>query len=769
MISMSLTSLVTLLAVGLSTKALGSHVGCEHPHGQKRLELYGKIDFTHKIRTSKPDVVQPLFDLGFLLAAGYNQPEARRAFRDALNEDNLCAMCWWGVAYARGPFQNKFAMPPIGTEIKDPDIGSSDYYSSTDFDLALNATKIAADLVGLVPWSEADSTLNQIQSSPEKGLMSMLPTCNAPAGRRRQMLLTHLAPGNGAAPHLVDANPPVYGSHSPASPTPYGGTTSSPRPPFAKSEAPPNVDTTPSAKLLLINRERYYIAAMFDRLSSLEWYGKNWEAAERRYAENMIEVANCFPDDANALALAAEALANLSPWDFAGPAGAGTKGSLPENTKKIITLLQSALQRDPKNPLALHLMIHVTEELPARKSANKTDYAAGLGLESALQLLGMFPTLDHMQHMPSHTFVRVGLWKEAVESNVLSLRASVHASANCLSTLYADHNVAMLVFAASMGAQYEKAQVYARVLRELPRFISDSQFSVVGSQWTAPLLVYVRFANWTKVAVEKPPPVDASSWLSRLQALPGKLQAALGVKAPSSNDGDDVFDDVTLDAKVKPAKRPDAMTDNDYYRRKPRDGPEFAMATWLYAQFMAVASATFKTETEKLSLLEDVKTSLKSVVDNMLDDAKWGKGPGPGLGVLVPGYKLMADVMLKMADARLKWVTGKKEEALTDLKACVELEDKAGYTEPPRLAQQPVRQCLGHLYFKAQQYKEASQVYIEDLNRYPGNPWSLKGLWMSIRNSELKDVAEILPLANSALEAAQSNVDQLPSSCPAFD
>lgn len=72
-----------------------------HTHPAVRSPLR-KFLASHSIRTNQNEMVQRLFDLGMVLAAGYNQPEARRALRQALSSDNLCAMCYWGLAYARG-------------------------------------------------------------------------------------------------------------------------------------------------------------------------------------------------------------------------------------------------------------------------------------------------------------------------------------------------------------------------------------------------------------------------------------------------------------------------------------------------------------------------------------------------------------------------------------------------------------------------------------------------------------------------------------------
>jgi hypothetical protein len=113
--------------------------------------------------------------------------------------------------------------------------------------------------------------------------------------------------------------------------------------------------------------------------------------------------------------------------------------------------------------------------------------------------------MDHLTHMASHSFVRVGRWQDALQvgtecpaatsgarppqqgshcpahapypsdafilaqSNVLALRAGSMGSHACLAGTYPDHDTAMAVFAASSAADLPHADVYARVMRELPR------------------------------------------------------------------------------------------------------------------------------------------------------------------------------------------------------------------------------------------------------------------------------------------------------------
>ncbi|QIE57530.1 hypothetical protein G5B40_20015 [Pikeienuella piscinae] len=50
---------------------------------------------------------QVWFDRGINWTYGYNQEEAVACFRRAIEADPDCAMAWWGVAYANGPFYNR--------------------------------------------------------------------------------------------------------------------------------------------------------------------------------------------------------------------------------------------------------------------------------------------------------------------------------------------------------------------------------------------------------------------------------------------------------------------------------------------------------------------------------------------------------------------------------------------------------------------------------------------------------------------------------------
>ena len=80
--------------------------------------LEGMGDHHHPITTDNPQT-QKLFDQGMVLAYGFNHLEAERSFREAARLDPECAMCYWGIAFVRGPNINSMMDPenvPVALE-----------------------------------------------------------------------------------------------------------------------------------------------------------------------------------------------------------------------------------------------------------------------------------------------------------------------------------------------------------------------------------------------------------------------------------------------------------------------------------------------------------------------------------------------------------------------------------------------------------------------------------------------------------------------------
>lgn len=86
--------------------------------------------------------------------------------------------------------------------------------------------------------------------------------------------------------------------------------------------------------------------------------------------------------------------------------------------KEAAKILNGVLARQPNHPGVAHYLIHSYDYPPL----------AQLALPAARSYAKIAPASAHAQHMPSHIFIRLGLWQEAIRSN-LDAEASAKAFA----------------------------------------------------------------------------------------------------------------------------------------------------------------------------------------------------------------------------------------------------------------------------------------------------------------------------------------------------
>lgn len=98
-------------------------------------------------------------------------------------------------------------------------------------------------------------------------------------------------------------------------------------------------------------------------------------------------------------------------------------------------------------------------------------------------------------------------------------------------------------------------------------------------------------------------------------------------------------------------------------------------------------------------------------------------GNNTGIGILAVAEGLMNGEILA--------AEGKSSAAIAELRQAVRAEDALRYDEPPDWIQ-PTRHTLGAVLIKAKRYKEAEQVYRDDLKYHPNNGWALYGLAQSL-------------------------------------
>jgi tetratricopeptide (TPR) repeat protein len=93
---------VSLRVVSMPAKALCLVVVVLGPTASHAERIVGLSGLEHPITTSSADA-QAFFNQGLEMVYGFNHAAAADAFREAIELDSECAMCFWGVALALGP------------------------------------------------------------------------------------------------------------------------------------------------------------------------------------------------------------------------------------------------------------------------------------------------------------------------------------------------------------------------------------------------------------------------------------------------------------------------------------------------------------------------------------------------------------------------------------------------------------------------------------------------------------------------------------------
>jgi tetratricopeptide (TPR) repeat protein len=113
------------------------------------------------------------------------------------------------------------------------------------------------------------------------------------------------------------------------------------------------------------------------------------------------------------------------------------------NQLKAGAILEPLFERHPEHPGLAHYIIHAYD-VPA---------LAPKALHAARRYATIAPSAPHALHMPSHTFTRVGSWKESIETNIASERAALEQ--NVIGE--ALHAMDYQMYAYLQGAQDRKA------------------------------------------------------------------------------------------------------------------------------------------------------------------------------------------------------------------------------------------------------------------------------------------------------------------------
>ena len=256
----------------------------------------------------------------------------------------------------------------------------------------------------------------------------------------------------------------------------------------------------------LASRERALVEALALRYSDDP--KADGDRLAQDYANAMRRLAARYPDDADIAVLAAEAIMNAHPYDYRR-----SDGSPQPWTPEVVALLDRATRLAPDHPGAHHYRIHLYE-------ASTTP---GKALASADRIGALAPAVGHLVHMPSHIYLRLGRYHDAVLANRAAVESDREylAAVNANPTYAADympHNIHFLWASAlwsgeskaAVQAAEDLARAAARLPQEAPRRGTRQHFQA------APWLTLVRYRQWNALLARPAPPMPDSPYLAGL-------------------------------------------------------------------------------------------------------------------------------------------------------------------------------------------------------------------------------------------------------------
>ena len=252
-------------------------------------------------------------------------------------------------------------------------------------------------------------------------------------------------------------------------------------------------------------REQALIAALALRYSSDPKVARApFDAA---YAAEMAKVVAQFPDDDEIATLYAEAVMDLSPWNYWKPGGQEPN---PQSTP-IVPTLERVLARNPNHPGAIHFYIHAVEASDRPKRAEP--YAD--------RLRGTIPGAGHLVHMPSHIYYRVGRYLDALEDNKTAVKvdeqylADTNAPMGVYRLGYYPHNVHFVMAAAQMAGDGQTVIAAAEKLRELIPDEAARGIAMVQPVKAAPYFAHALFSS-PETIIALPDPGDTIPYVKAM-------------------------------------------------------------------------------------------------------------------------------------------------------------------------------------------------------------------------------------------------------------
>jgi tetratricopeptide (TPR) repeat protein len=245
-------------------------------------------------------------------------------------------------------------------------------------------------------------------------------------------------------------------------------------------------------------RERAYIAA------AATFYLADSKLSEtdrlKAYSTSLAALHQQSPDDVNATAFYALSLVALAEQQ---------EVDVQPNLKAAIAILEPLCRAAPNNPGPAHYLIHATD---------RPEFAPQ-GLEAARAYAKIAPDSSHALHMPSHIFVRLGLWQESIASNIAASASAAKATQeHRAAPHYQFHALDFLDYSYLQSGQESKARQLVQDIASVPG--ADRESVAEHQAWFAARNAF-ELHRWKEAAALPIPsiPRDSQESIYRVRAI----------------------------------------------------------------------------------------------------------------------------------------------------------------------------------------------------------------------------------------------------------
>jgi len=232
-----------------------------------------------------------------------------------------------------------------------------------------------------------------------------------------------------------------------------------------------------------------------DYINAMATFYKDWKTVDHKtrcktYEKAMAEIYQKYPDDSEAAIFYALALnTTADPTDKSYP-----------NQRKAGDILKKLSESQPDHPGIIHYIIHTYDNPDL----------AEIALPAARKYASVAPASAHAQHMPSHIFIRMGLWDEAISSNMASVNsARCYAEKAALGGNFDEelHGLDYLVYAYLQKGDNQHALEQLNYLKSIQK-VSATNLKVAYAYAAMPSRYVLENKEWKKAAKMELFPAD---------------------------------------------------------------------------------------------------------------------------------------------------------------------------------------------------------------------------------------------------------------------